>query len=184
MLADDATRELPPEDAATAELPVEDAPTAPLPAWAGRAAVRPPGPPPVDRDLTPTQEWELPPEERRRWLVPVLLGLLALVIAGALGVGIWLIAQALSEEDPAVPPPATTSATESESPTPSETTEPPPETSAPPPQTEEPEPPPETTEPPESPEPPDSPEPPETSAPAEPTGEPTQPSPPGDEEED
>jgi hypothetical protein len=118
---DDAARELP-EDDATRELSAADAtrelsPSAgAAPVWAGRATVRPPDQ--FDRHLTDTREWEPapPPSLRRwrRWLRPALLGLVALLLAGVLGYGIYLIVQATGD-DPVAP----VAPTPTDSPTPS-----------------------------------------------------------------
>lgn len=58
-------------------------------AWAGRAGVPPPGAPP--RGPAPT-EWAEPEDpHQRRWWMPILLGVLALVLIGVIAFGLWLL---------------------------------------------------------------------------------------------
>jgi hypothetical protein len=167
-LPGDQTQELPSDQVPTGERPTDPDATGVLPgepvppaAWAGRARVRPPGPP-GDRELTSTQEWAAPEEPGRRWWLPILVGVLGLVLLGTLGAGIWLIGQALTGDDPAPrsSPSGSPSATSSPSRSPT------PATSAPP--TGSPEPPTQSPEPPEPTSPPP-PTPPATSAPPLPT---------------
>ena len=101
----DPTSVLPPArgtDSTSVMPPVQD--FADHDAWSGRAEVRPPRP----EQYTTVTEWdEVPPptEPRGRWWMPILLGILALLLLGALGWGIYLIAQN-SDDDPAAPAPA------------------------------------------------------------------------------
>lgn len=97
-------------------------------AWAGRAQVRPPRP---SREVWTTtgDEWAPadPREPRGKWWMPIVLGIVGLVLLGALGWGIYLIASAEDGTgDPATPPSAqqaptvqvpTTEATRSTAPT-------------------------------------------------------------------
>jgi hypothetical protein len=82
-------------------------------AWAGRAAVRPKHP---DEYGTAVGDWEAvpPPEEPRgRWWMPILVGILALLVLGLLGWGIYLIVQNSDDgaETPAPAPSVTAPAT-------------------------------------------------------------------------
>ncbi|MGB2571374.1 PASTA domain-containing protein [Micromonospora citrea] len=112
----DRTRPLPPTDAGPS---TEPAPTV----WSGRAGV----PPPRPAEYQPA-EWYGEEQRPGRWWMPILLGILALLLLGALGAGIWLALRAADErdDDPTPPPlptsaPATTAAPTSAAPT----TEPP-----------------------------------------------------------
>jgi hypothetical protein len=64
-----------------------------------------------------TQEWGEPqwdePSQSRRWWTPILVGFVAVLMVGALAVGIWLIAQALTDRgpSPAAPSPGSGPAT-------------------------------------------------------------------------
>ncbi len=116
--ATDATMPLPGRPAAPRQ-PGADA-TAPLPrgtgAWAGRAGVRPPDPTVV---RGPVPRWEPVDEpEGRSWLMPVVLGIVALLLLGLLSVGIWLITQSRGGTDPAATTPPPAPAATSASPTP------------------------------------------------------------------
>ncbi|MEV1289752.1 PASTA domain-containing protein [Micromonospora sp. NPDC049679] len=103
----DDTVPLPPGDQ-TARLPRSDETayrpggdqTAPLPStpgsWAGRAEVPPWGGAPV-RDQAPADWGPGDNEGPRRWWLPILLGLVALLLLALLGFGIWLINQARDE---------------------------------------------------------------------------------------
>ncbi len=86
----------------TAVMPPARDPAGQDAAWAGRAEVRPPRP----DQYTTAPEWETvpPTEPRGRWWMPILLGILALLLLGALGWGIYLIVQN-SDDDPAAPAP-------------------------------------------------------------------------------
>ncbi|SCG47461.1 PASTA domain-containing protein [Micromonospora halophytica] len=149
--ADDATRPLPPPEDRTAAPPPLDATarqepldatapqepidrTRPLPpagagpsaeqpapaVWSGRAGV----PPPRPADYREPAEWYGEEQRPGHWWMPILLGILALLLLGALGAGIWLALRAADErdEDPTPPPsptsaPATTAAPTSAAPT-------------------------------------------------------------------
>jgi hypothetical protein len=104
---DDRTRPMPPAtgDDATVVTPGGQPPdtTSVMPAapdwteqdraWAGRAAVRPKRP---DEYGTAVGDWEAvpPPDEPRgKWWMPILVGILALLLLGLLGWGIYLILQ-------------------------------------------------------------------------------------------
>ncbi|MGC4865805.1 PASTA domain-containing protein [Micromonospora sp. DT53] len=79
--------------------------TAPIPpSWAGRAEVR--SPRPDDR----AAEWYVEEQGGRRWWLPILWGVLALLLAGLLGGALWLVlAQRDDDRDdpgttPSLPP--------------------------------------------------------------------------------
>ncbi|MET8040713.1 PASTA domain-containing protein [Micromonospora sp. NPDC005215] len=91
----------------TTRLPAER-PTSP--SWSGRAEVRPP------RPDEPAGEWYVEEQGGRRWWLPILWGVLALLLAGLLGGALWLV---LAKQDddrddpgstPSVPPASATSA--------------------------------------------------------------------------
>jgi hypothetical protein len=86
-------------------------------AWAGRAGVRPPDAGGV-RQATPPEEWHDFDDSGRRWWLPIVLGVLALLMLGVLGVGVWLIMRTQNDK----PAPATSvSATPTASAQPSQT---------------------------------------------------------------
>ncbi|MEH0969986.1 PASTA domain-containing protein [Micromonospora sp. CPCC 205546] len=99
---DDRTRPLPPQGDAppdrTAALPPERSGPAP---WSGRAEVRPAGP--ADQ---PEAEWYAEDQGPRRWWLPILWGVIALLLAGLLGVGLWLALQPADDDDPSGPEPS------------------------------------------------------------------------------
>jgi hypothetical protein len=66
----------------TARLPVERSTPAP---WSGRAEVRPP------RPSEPAGEWYAEEQPGRRWWLPILWGILALLLAGLLGTALWVV---------------------------------------------------------------------------------------------
>ncbi|MGC4810232.1 PASTA domain-containing protein [Micromonospora sp. DT228] len=79
------------------------------PSWSGRAEVRPPRP-------DEAGEWYVEEQGARRWWLPILWGVLALLLAGLLGGALWLV---LAKQDddrddpdstPSVPPASATSA--------------------------------------------------------------------------
>lgn len=119
------------EEAATArQQPVDR--TAPLPAaWSGRAGVPPPRPVGYQEAST---EWYTEEQAGRRWWMPILLGILALLLIALIGVGVWLALRAADrgpEPSPSLTPgpttaPATTAAPTSAAPS----TEPPTTTAA------------------------------------------------------
>lgn len=117
--AADETARLPAADE-TAPMPLADgtgilpsaAQTTQLPAtpgsWSGRAGVPPPEAATV-RGATPP-EWEPIDEgDGKRWWMPIVVGIIALLLAGGLIAGIWLIVRA-DDSDPAAPTPAPTTA--------------------------------------------------------------------------
>jgi hypothetical protein len=92
----DETRAFPPADAAgTAPLPPVREPTV----WSGRAEVPPAG---IRPGGQPVEQWEEPPTpgEGGRWWMPIVIGLVALLLLGVLGYGLWLLAAAGDEADP------------------------------------------------------------------------------------
>ncbi|MGK5445117.1 PASTA domain-containing protein [Micromonospora sp. URMC 105] len=110
----DRTRPLPPN-----AVPEQTAPAAPA-VWSGRAGV----PPPRPVDYREPTEWYGEEQRGRRWWMPILLGILALLLLAALGTGIWLVLRAAEERDrePTLPPsptsvPVTTAAPTSAAPT-------------------------------------------------------------------
>lgn len=92
--------------ATTALPPVDDwAASRGNPAWAGRAEVRAPrpgGPEYADDD------WPAGPirEPRDRWWMPIVIGIVTLVLLGALGWGIYLIVQNSGSDQAPAPAPA------------------------------------------------------------------------------
>ncbi|WP_327033397.1 PASTA domain-containing protein [Micromonospora ureilytica] len=118
--------------------------TAPIPpSWAGRAEVRSP------RPDDPGAEWYVEEQGGRRWWLPILWGVLALLLAGLLGGALWLVlAQRDDDRDgpgstpslpstsaPSAPPTSaapTSAAPTSESPSSPATTEAPDELPVPP----------------------------------------------------
>ncbi|MCW3813775.1 PASTA domain-containing protein [Micromonospora sp. DR5-3] len=93
----DATRPLPQGDQdATARRRAPDAtarqePVAAAPAWSGRAGVPPPRPVGYPE---PATEWYAEEQGGRRWWMPILLGILALVLIALIGLGVWLALRA------------------------------------------------------------------------------------------
>ncbi|MFE9193223.1 PASTA domain-containing protein [Micromonospora sp. NPDC007208] len=98
--------------------------TAPIPpAWSGRAEVRSP------RPDDPAGEWYVEEQGGRRWWLPILWGVLALLLAGLLGGALWLVRSQQDDDrddpgsTPSVPPtsapsaPPTSAATTSAAPT-------------------------------------------------------------------
>jgi hypothetical protein len=99
------------------------------PRWSARANVPQPGDPAL-RQSTPEEWIEEDPYQGRSWFTPVIVGIVALVLVGALSVGLYLIYQATADGDNAppdqVPAPATSSSAVVPSPTrPPPTTAPP-----------------------------------------------------------
>ncbi|MEU6072487.1 PASTA domain-containing protein [Micromonospora sp. NPDC047074] len=92
--AEDATRPMPvdrttPMDR-TAAMPPEGAGPA---AWSGRAEVPPP------RPADPREaEWYAEEQGTRRWWLPILWGVVALLLLGLLGGGLWLALQSANDE--------------------------------------------------------------------------------------
>jgi hypothetical protein len=127
---DDRTRVQPgdPTVVSPSERPVDATsvmpPAGDSPAWSGRAGVRPPQP--GGAEYQEVVDWPAgpPPEQRDRWWMPIVVGIIVLVLLAALGWGIYLIVQNAGKNNspaPAVttsaPPAPTTAAT-------TETTEP------------------------------------------------------------
>ncbi|WBC11038.1 PASTA domain-containing protein [Micromonospora sp. WMMA1947] len=112
--AGDATRPLPggpaepggPLDATT--------PQAPVGAWSGRAGVPPPRPAGYPE---PGSDWYGDEQAGRRWWMPILLGVLALLLLGLIGVGVWLALRAADRDSDPGPPVPSISAQTSAAPT-------------------------------------------------------------------
>ncbi|MEU1752197.1 PASTA domain-containing protein [Micromonospora matsumotoense] len=105
----DATRPLPPAGA-------EPSDPAGSPVWSGRAGV----PPPRADDPREPAEWYGEEQRDRRWWTPILLGVLALLLLGLVGVGIWLALRAAdspSDGTPTPPPTVVPTATPTSAPT-------------------------------------------------------------------
>lgn len=94
----DATRPLPPTAGTT---PAE---TVGSPVWSGRAGV----PPPRSDDAGEQAEWYGDEQRGRRWWTPILLGVLALLLLGLVGVGIWLALRAADSPSDGTPTPPPT----------------------------------------------------------------------------
>jgi hypothetical protein len=73
-------------------------------AWAGRAEVRPPRP--GQTEYVTGSDWDAAPpvEPRGKWWMPILVGVVALILLGLLGWGIYLITQ--DSDDDRTPAPA------------------------------------------------------------------------------
>ncbi|SCE86389.1 PASTA domain-containing protein [Micromonospora coriariae] len=91
----------------TARMPAERA----TPPWSGRAEVRAP------RPSEPSGEWYAEEQGGRRWWLPILWGVLALLLAGLLGAALWVVLAAQNDDrdddpgsTPSLPPPSATSA--------------------------------------------------------------------------
>ncbi|SCL16162.1 PASTA domain-containing protein [Micromonospora rhizosphaerae] len=126
----ETTRPLPPDGERTErQEPVDSTrpmPPTPPSAWSGRAEVPPPRPVGYREQTT---EWYTEEQAGRRWWMPILLGILALVLLALIGLGVWLALRAADEgpapsSSPSFPPtsaPATSAAPTSAAPS----TEPP-----------------------------------------------------------
>lgn len=103
----DETREMPPVAAGD-----ETEPMPSVSRWSGRAGVPPPDAL-VVREAVPVEEEAA---EDRRWWLPVVLGLVALVLLALLGTGLWLILRGSDDSGPVTPvtPALTASATPAE----------------------------------------------------------------------
>ncbi|GAA4677727.1 PASTA domain-containing protein [Phytohabitans rumicis] len=130
--AADETQSVPVADE-TQQIPAGDEttkiPATPEQPWSGRAGVPPPAATPL-RGPTP-YDWE-PADEGagRRWWLPIVLGIVALLLLGVLAVGIWLIVRA-EETEPSTPTPSPTLApTSAPATSAAPTTGPPPTTAA------------------------------------------------------
>ncbi|MEU8286183.1 PASTA domain-containing protein [Micromonospora sp. NPDC048905] len=100
-----------PIDRAAATAP----PSPGTPSWAGRAEVRPPRPDEASGD------WYVEEQGGRRWWLPILWGVLALLLAGLLGGALWLVLAKQDDDrddpDPTPSASATSAAPTSASPT-------------------------------------------------------------------
>ena len=109
---DDATVVTPraPEPGETSVLPPARDWAAQDAAWAGRAEVRPPRP--GQGDYATGSDWDATPpgEPRGRWWMPILVGIVALILLGLLGWGIYLITQDSDDGDETPAPAASVSA--------------------------------------------------------------------------
>ncbi|MET8305593.1 PASTA domain-containing protein [Micromonospora sp. NPDC005173] len=80
------------------------------PPWSGRAEVRAP------RPAEPAGEWYAEEQGGRRWWLPILWGVLALLFAGLLGAALWVVLAAQddnpddSRTTPSLPPASATTA--------------------------------------------------------------------------
>jgi hypothetical protein len=92
-----------PADATSVMPPVEGGPAEGEPAWSGRAEVRPPQP--AGTGYQQVSDWPPVPERERndRWWMPIVVGIVVLVLLGALGWGIYLIAQNSGKNDSPAP---------------------------------------------------------------------------------
>ena len=98
----EATRALPAPDVTARQEPVD--PTAPVPpTWSGRAGVPPPRPADY-RD--PSTEWYTEEQAGRRWWMPILLGILALLLLALIGLGVWLALRAADDGSAPSPTPS------------------------------------------------------------------------------
>ncbi|MBM7491703.1 hypothetical protein JOD64_002925 [Micromonospora luteifusca] len=101
-----ATRPGPPVDR-TARIPAEPSAS---PSWSGRAEVRPP------RSAEPAGDWYVEEQGGRRWWLPILWGVLALLLAALLGGALWLVLSTRDDDrdgpasTPSLPPASATSA--------------------------------------------------------------------------
>ncbi|MEU7850149.1 PASTA domain-containing protein [Micromonospora parva] len=105
---DDRTRPLP-ADADRPGPPADQ--TAPIPPpWSGRAEVRSP------RPDDSAGEWYVEEQGGRRWWLPILWGVLALLLAGLIGGALWLVRSPQDDDrgdpgpTPSLPPTSATSA--------------------------------------------------------------------------
>ncbi|WP_446217642.1 PASTA domain-containing protein [Micromonospora sp. IBHARD004] len=131
---DDRSARPEPGDATAPQQPVDR--TAPMPAaWSGRAGVPPPRPVGYQEAGA---EWYTEEQAGRRWWMPILLGILALLLIALIGVGVWLALRA-ADRGPAPSPsltpapttaPATTAAPTSAAPSTEPPTTPPATTAA------------------------------------------------------
>jgi hypothetical protein len=93
----DATRPMPRGDGGAGARPIDATARAePVsPAWSGRAGVPPPRPAGYPE---PGSEWYPEEQSGRRWWMPILLGILALVLIALIGVGVWLALRAADRD--------------------------------------------------------------------------------------
>ncbi|GIF77467.1 PASTA domain-containing protein [Asanoa siamensis] len=104
-----ADRRLPPDDRTTRiqQQGLRNATPAGDGAWEGRAGIPQPGGPGEPPDDGPPGGWQPgPPDDGRRWWMPILIGLIALVLLGVLAFGLWLILR--GDDGPAPEPSPTT----------------------------------------------------------------------------
>ncbi|WP_349879696.1 PASTA domain-containing protein [Micromonospora sp. HUAS YX12] len=90
------------------------APQEPVGAWSGRAGVPPPRPAGYPE---PGGEWYGDEQAGRRWWMPILLGILALLLLGLIGAGVWLALRAADRNSDPGPPVPSISAQTSAAPT-------------------------------------------------------------------
>ncbi|GAA3238265.1 PASTA domain-containing protein [Dactylosporangium siamense] len=100
------------------------------PRWTARANVPQPGDPSL-RQPTPEEWVEEDPYQGRSWFTPVIVGVVALVLVGALSVGLYLIYQATADGDNAPPNQLPTAGGNTSAVVPSPTPTPPPTSAAP-----------------------------------------------------
>jgi hypothetical protein len=100
--AGDETAALPPGGPPPAGDETAVIPPAPS-GWSGRAEVRPPGAGGGLREAAPAGWDERDLQDGRRWWMPIVVGLVALLLLGVLGYGIWLAAQNNEEREPVAP---------------------------------------------------------------------------------
>ncbi|MBO4143548.1 PASTA domain-containing protein [Micromonospora tulbaghiae] len=115
--AGDATRPLPggPAGQGGSRRPLDaTAPQEPVGAWSGRAGVPPPRPAGYPE---PGGEWYGDEQAGRRWWMPILLGILALLLLGLIGAGVWLALRAADRDSDPGPPVPSISAQTSAAPT-------------------------------------------------------------------
>ncbi|MEU1808071.1 PASTA domain-containing protein [Micromonospora aurantiaca (nom. illeg.)] len=115
--AGDATRPLPggPAGQGGSRRPVDaTTPQEPVGAWSGRAGVPPPRPAGYPE---PGSEWYGDEQAGRRWWMPILLGILALLLLGLIGAGVWLALRAADRNSDPGPPVPSVSAQTSAAPT-------------------------------------------------------------------
>ncbi|MCZ7478423.1 MULTISPECIES: PASTA domain-containing protein [unclassified Micromonospora] len=86
----------------------------PVGAWSGRAGVPPPRPAGYPE---PGGEYYGDEQAGRRWWMPILLGILALLLLGLIGVGVWLALRAADRNSDPGPPVPSISAQTSAAPT-------------------------------------------------------------------
>jgi len=99
-------------------------------AWAGRAGIPQPGGPGGPPDDGPPDRWQPGPPDGRRWWMPILIGIIALILLGVLAFGLWLILRGdggpTPEPSPTTPaattPAPTSAAPTTSSPSPTATT--------------------------------------------------------------
>lgn len=106
----DETRQMPETGDETRQMPAADE-TAAMPeqpaAWSGRAGVPPPDSAAVVREPVPT-EWAPPEDGGGKWWMPIVVGIVALLLLGALIAGVWLIYNANKVEPTPTPTPSPT----------------------------------------------------------------------------